>query len=125
VAVSPDLLLDSARVLAEEEAEINQRNAASRAYYAAFHRCLPIARRLGLPERPERAHRDLIDTLTSTRDTTMMSIGYRLNQCRLLRVHADYEISTDFTRTDSQTALSQCERIMRQADAVDPSETVG
>ena len=34
--------LDSALVLVDLGTEINHRNAASRAYYASFHCCLPI-----------------------------------------------------------------------------------
>ena len=117
--VTPQLLLESAKALAGGEAEVDQRNAASRAYYAAYHRCLPIAQRFGLPARPEHVHRDLIDTLKTTRDNRLKSIAYMLNQCRKIRVDADYEINVPFTQGEAQTALSQCERIINQADSFD------
>lgn len=117
--VTPQLLLDAAKALAGGEAEVDQRNAASRAYYAAFHRCLPIARRLGLPARPERVHRDLIDTQKTARDNRLKSIAYMLDQCRKIRVDADYEINAPFTQGETQTALSQCQRIINQADSFD------
>lgn len=117
--VTPQLLLDSAKALARGEAEIDQRNAASRACYAAYHRCLPIARRLGLPARPERVHRDLIDTSRTTRDNRLKSIAYMLDQCRKIRIDADYEINAPFTQGETQTTLSQSERIINQADSFD------
>ena len=48
MAVNPKQLLDAAHELAEGSREVDFRNAASRAYYAAYHRCRPIAKRNGL-----------------------------------------------------------------------------
>ena len=123
MSVTPAQILEAARALAHGEAEVDQRNAASRAYYAAYHRCLPIARGMGLAARPEHgAHRNLIDTLTNpnargvSENNKLKSLGYMLDQCRRLRVQADYEIGKNFKKDDTKTALAQCTRILADAD---------
>ena len=117
--VTPDALLEAAKALGRGEAEVDRRNAASRAYYAAYHRCLPLARSIGLSAEPGHGvHRQLVDTLTGSSDLRVKSIGYRLNECRKLRVHADYEIEIDFSSRDARTAIVQCERILVQVDAL-------
>ena len=41
--VTPDSILESAAAMSEGDAEVDWRNATSRAYYAAYHRCRPLA----------------------------------------------------------------------------------
>lgn len=116
--VTPNALLEAAKALGRGESEVDWRNAASRAYYAAWHRCLPIGRSVGLSAQPDQGvHRQLIETLTGNRDRTLKSLGYMLEQCRALRVGADYEIETDFPPEDARTALEQCEKILNKAGA--------
>ena len=117
--VTPNELLDAAKVIGRGEAEVDWRNATSRAYYAAWHRCLPIGRSVGLSARPgQGVHQQLIETLTGNRNTTLKSLGYMLRQCRDFRVEADYEIETDFPPEDARTALEQCEKILDKAAAL-------
>lgn len=120
--VTPNALLDAAKVLGRGESEVDRRNAASRAYYAAWHQCLPIGRSVSLSAQPGQGmHQQLIATLTGNQDRTLKSLGYMLKQCRDLRVEADYEIETDFPPEDTRTALEQCERILKKATALLPS----
>ena len=113
--VTPDALLEAAKALGRGEAEVDRRNAASRAYYAAYHRCLPIGRSLGLSADPGHGvHRQLVDTLTGSSDLKVKSVGYRLNECRKLRAQADYEIEIDFSSRDARLVIEQCERILGQ-----------
>ena len=120
--VTPNALLDAAKVLGRGESEVDRRNAASRAYYAAWHRRLPIGRSVGLSAQPGQGmHRQLIATLTGNQDRTLKSLGYMLEQCRALRVEADYEIETDFPPEDTRTALEQCEKILKKATALLPA----
>lgn len=118
--VTPKLLFEAAKALGRGKSEVDQRNAASRAYYAAYHRCLPIAESIGLSGETKGVHRNLIDTLTTTRDIRVKSMGYMLDQCRSLRVKADYEIHIEFSAENARLVMSQCERIMSKADALDP-----
>ena len=120
--VTPNELLDAAKVLGRGEAEVDRRNAASRAYYAAWHRCLPIGRSVGLSAQPGQGmHQQLIGTLTGNRNPALKSLGYMLRQCRDLRVEADYEIETDFPPEDARTVLTQCEKILNKAAAFLPA----
>ena len=118
--VTPKLLLEAAKALGQGKSEVDQRNAASRAYYAAYHRCLPIAESIGLPAETKGVHRDLIGTLTKTRDMQVKSMGYMLDQCRGLRVKADYEIQIEFSAENARLVMDQCERILSRADVLDP-----
>ena len=121
--VTPNELLEAAKVIGRGEAEVDWRNAASRAYYAAWHRCLPIGRSVGLSAQPgQGVHQQLIETLTGNRNTTLKSLGYMLRQCRDLRVEADYEIKTDFPPAAARTALEQCEKILNMAAALPAPE---
>ena len=63
-------------------------------------------------------HRELIDTLTGARSSKLKSLGYMLEQCRKLRVKADYDIGSEFPAGDARTALAQCVRILNQADSI-------
>lgn len=106
--VTPDLMIEAARLLGRGKAEVDQRNATSRAYYAAYHRCLEIGRRIGLSAEPNRSvHQQFIDTLAGSRNPRVRSLGYRLVECRRLRTEADYEIEGAFSHHDAQLALSQ------------------
>ena len=118
--ITPELLLEAAKSLGRGGSEVDHRNAASRAYYAAYHRCRPIAERIGLSSGSQGVHRNLIDTLTSTRDRRLKSMGYMLDQCRGLRVKADYEIHIEFPADNARLVMRQCERILSQADALEP-----
>ena len=121
--VTPNELLEAAKVIGRGEAEVDWRNAASRAYYAAWHRCLPIGRSVGLSAQPgQGVHQQLIETLTGNRNATLKSLGYMLKQCRDLRVEADYEIETDFPPAAARTALEQCEKILAKAAALPAPE---
>lgn len=97
MSVTPSELLEAAKILGRGGAEVDRRNAASRAYYAARHRCLPIGRNIGLAAKGV-VHQQLIHTLTGNPNRTLKSLGYMLEQCRRLRVKADYEIEADFPR---------------------------
>ena len=43
MAVTPEVLLQAAAALGDGNQEVDWRNAASRGYYAAFHRCILMA----------------------------------------------------------------------------------
>ncbi len=122
MSVEPQLLLESAQALAETDSELDWRGAANRAYYAAYHRCLPLGNLHGFEDDGKSAHRRLIDTLTGTRDRNLMSIGYMLEQCRALRVKADYGIELDLSQEDARTVVSQCKRIFEKAELATAEE---
>lgn len=121
MAVTPKILLDAAHAIGKGTGEADSRNAVSRAYYAAYHRCLAVAQdaRLAIAEIGG-VHvaliQALIDPLAPTR---FKSLGYMLEQCRLRRVDADYRINQDFPRSLADTVLADCARILQKTDAID------
>ena len=105
MAITPKELLQAAREMAAGTREVDWRNAASRAYYAAHHRCIPImyGRASASP-----GHRQMIDDfLRRKSNINSQRIGHLLRQCKKLREEADYELSAAFQRRDAATAL-QC-----------------
>ena len=98
MAVTPNALFEAARVIGQGESEVDLRNAASRAYYAAYHHCRLLGQSLRSPAPPLQGgvHRTLIATLTEARSSKLKSLGYMLEQCRRLRVSADYDIGSEF-----------------------------
>ena len=126
MAVTPRELLEAAGALEERGSEIDLRNAASRAYYAAYHQCRRLAQNLRLRPAPGSGgvHRTVIDSLTDSGDRKLKSLGYRLEQCRKLRVVADYEIEVEFPPGDARTALAQCRKILDGAESI-PLESGG
>ncbi|TVO79049.1 HEPN domain-containing protein [Sedimenticola selenatireducens] len=104
--------------------EISQRNAASRAYYAAFHAAKAVSN--NLPQYQDvngGCHTHLIDTLENhmvksisrDRDMAIKSLGYILRQCRTLRTKADYHISLEFTKKEAELAIAQAKKIIEKA----------
>ena len=120
MSVTAKQLLEAAQVIGQRTSEVDLRNAASRAYYATYHRCRPIAVSVGLAAGTTSVHSALIDTLTKSLDRKLKSVGYMLDQCRGLRAKADYQIESDFSPEETQTMARQCEEIWRKANLMDP-----
>lgn len=112
MAVSPRTLLESANTLLQGGEEIDHRNAASRAYYAAYHACRALADEGGLPSYADTGtHRALIDALTGSRNNTCKGVGFLLRQCRKYRVAADYKIDEDFPEYYARSILAKSYQI--------------
>ena len=65
------------------------------------------------------SHAEVIEALARGRVTQLKSIGYRLKQCRDLRVKADYHIEIDFPAEDAEMVRNQCDKIWTTAEALD------
>ena len=116
MAVSPKQLLEAAQELAQGSREVDFRNAASRAYYAAYHRCRPIAQRNGLRSSGRGVHGDVIDALRTATKPTLKHLAQMLARCKALRAKADYNIAEDFRRSEAQTSTRQAQKILTIAD---------
>ena len=116
-ATSKDLL-ESAKRLQRGSVESDYRTGASRAYYAAYHACLPIGERVGLSaERNVGVHTRLSRTLTVfSKRTDYKSVGYLLRECCNIRVWADYELERDFSKAEGDFNVRQCTRIMGRTE---------
>ena len=119
MAVTPTQLREGAQRAQIDGSEVERRVAASRIYYAAYHRCRPIAESQGMFADSGGSHAEVIEALTRSRETQLKSIGYRLKQCRDLRVKADYHIEIDFPVEDTEVARNQCEKVWTIAEALD------
>ena len=118
MAITYDELLAGARDLLDHASgEFGWRTATGRAYYAAFHRCIALAQEeIAGGISPRIGHRELSEVLKAARRVELVSIAYRLEQCRMLRVEADYVLGGDFGEDTARTALAQCVRILDSAE---------
>lgn len=116
MAVSPKQLLEAAQELAAGNREVDFRNAASRAYYAAYHRCRPIAQRNGLRTSNRGVHSDVIDALRTSTKPALKQLTQMLARCRTLRAKADYSIGEGFRRSEARTSTQQAQKILSIAD---------
>ncbi len=78
MAVTPRELLDAAAALGRRGSEVDLRNAASRAYYAAYHQCRRLAQDLRLRPAPGAGsvHRRVIDTLTDSQNGKLKGLAH-------------------------------------------------
>ena len=120
MAVTPQELRDGARTAASNagDCEVELRAAASRTYYAAFHRCHLIALDGPIFTDIRGTHAQVIRALTDSSDRRIKSIGVRLEQCRQKRVKADYHLADAFTLADAEFMSAQCDRIWASAQNV-------
>ena len=123
MAVSPKQLLEAAQELAQGSREVDFRNAASRAYYAAYHRCRPIAQRNGLRSSNRGVHSDVIDALRTATKPTLKHLAQMLARCKALRAKADYKIAEDFRRSEAQASTLQAQKILTAADQLEGIST--
>ncbi len=104
--------LFSAQVLIQGNSEIDYRNAASRAYYAAFHLCRILLEKLpNSPDNIGTSHQRIIDALLFSNDKKLKSLGNKLKVTKELRHKADYKVNVKFTRYDASRTLSHVQKI--------------
>lgn len=122
MAVTPQELLEAAKDLLEGHyAEVAARNAASRPYCAAYHACVPIAERAGLPrDRGGSAHRDLIDTLLHSGTKAHKTLANMLRKHLQSHRKADYAIDLTFSRHSAAVTVKGCADILKMASALMP-----
>ncbi|MEZ5671021.1 MAG: HEPN domain-containing protein [Thiotrichaceae bacterium] len=105
----------------ESVAEVECRNAASRAYYCAYHSCLDLSKRYPSTNDVKTkggVHQRLINTLCSHQDERVKSAGYFFNQIKRLRVKADYKLTTNFTLQDSQFAVNSVQKLLQEINEI-------
>lgn len=115
--VSHAEFLSSALKLIKNGAEMDFRNSASRAYYAAYHAAVPVGNSIGIPIDVEGGeHARLIEAFKRMTDMKYKSIAYMLRQCRDLRVVADYNLEEPFTESEAQTTIEQTKEIINKIE---------
>ena len=123
--MEPIEFLKSAEVLLEKEsvAEVECRNAASRAYYSAYHSCLVLSN--GYPstndvKKEGGMHQQLIDKLCNHQDEQVKTVGYSLKQVKTRRVMADYKLTQDFTLQDAKFAVDSVQKLLQEIHKIQP-----
>ena len=118
MSISPKDLFEFAESLTgSNSSEVSLRTVAGRSYYASFHRCTQFCEAENLPE-PEYAdeakgvHDTLIKKFTTykknsndARALALRAVGFMLQNCREIRVRADYKITSDWNSNDTEQAL--------------------
>lgn len=116
MSVRPSDFLDSAKLLAQGNCEIDKRNAISRAYYAAYHRAKTV-----YPFRPAKgqtSHKSFFDHLMKSQlKYPARLVGSRLKTMHVHRVTADYFIQEEIFSSILNIQLDGAEEIIALLDA--------
>jgi len=125
--MEPIEFLKTAEALLEKEsvAEVECRNAASRAYYSAYHSCLDLSKRYPTTndnrvKKDVGMHEKLIQTLCEHQDVQVKSAGYSLRQVKTRRVKADYKLAQDFTLQDAKFAVDSVQKLLQEIHKIQP-----
>ena len=116
--VTPVSILDSAVAMSAGGAEVDWRNATSRAYYAAYHRCRALARVIDphADLSTAESHRVVYEILAE--DGNSRSLAYQLGSLRRIRNLADYEIDDTFDQHSSRSSVETCRKMLERAEAI-------
>jgi uncharacterized protein (UPF0332 family) len=125
--IQPRQLLELAKSLICDD-EVKNRAAASRAYYAAYHCCKPLADSLPDPPMPWRGSHDrLILAMqncpprgTKSNHKDIRFIGGKMALVRPLRVTADYQCADPFSRATAEQVIVECEGVITGIEALSP-----
>lgn len=111
--------LDSAIEIMEKDelVEVDFRNAASRAYYALFHACKPVAEAMCSPAHGN-AHEKVIRALKSHTDHKIRSLGNSLEQARDFRSRADYTLDLNYTRGLAMQTIGHAKKRMQEIESM-------
>lgn len=112
---------DAAREFLERKPirEVDHRNAASRAYYCAFHTCKKL-----LEEHPPKEsqrgteHQKVINELLEHQDKRLKVFGNMLMTSRDQRVRADYKLEEKFTLYDAKKAVKSTEKLLQEIQKI-------
>ena len=105
--------LSTARRLASGATEGDWRFAISRAYYAVFHSFREWFLSFGIDiGQGGSAHSSLYIGLNNCGDATVANVANRINDLRLVRVRADYELSHRFRALIVQTKVVEAQSIL-------------
>ncbi len=116
--VAPELILESAATMSEGGAEVDWRNASSRAYYAAYHRCRERATSIdpNADLSTAESHRVVPDILLERDD--LRGLAYQLATLRKVRNVADYEIDGEFDQDSGRNSVALCRAVLERADVI-------
>lgn len=109
--------LTSAQIFMQGGREIDYRNAASRAYYCAFHLCKNLVETIPIStDNIGTSHQRIIDALAQSHDKRLKSLANKLKVVRELRHKADYKLDIKFSRYEASRALSHTQKITSEVE---------
>jgi len=115
--VNAQEFLMTAQELLQGNREIDYRNAASRAYYCAFHRCKMLLEELPNSQGSIGAsHQKVILELLYYPDKEVNKLGKKLEQAKRLRQKADYQLKVTFSRYEASRIVSQVQNLLSEVD---------
>ena len=121
--ISDRELLKLAAKLSVSRTEVEWRCAASRAYFAAFHRARTLIHSLGFDvPRGDRAHAFLWRRMLSCGTTSIGMAGSLLSELRNSRNRADYDVSEEFPVKDARVAVESASDILQILDKLTPDD---
>lgn len=110
-----ELIQYSEGLLASGPDEVALRSAVSRSYYAAYHQALDLANKLKCPQPAKDkhgCHEKLIDRYKSM-STETLNISGLLQKQKIMRVVADYKLSKEFSRKESELHVKSCSKLIK------------
>lgn len=122
MSIGPSDFLEAARELGKGSEEVDFRNAASRSYYAAYHRCKPIAKRGDFRVSGRGDHVDVIDALERSFKTDGKILARNLHASRKLRRKADYRIEEEFRDREAALCIDKATKIFEIAARMDQAK---
>ncbi len=96
--------------------EVDYRNAASRAYYAAYHACKNIAEQKKINLSAGATHEKLILGLKNSRNKDLQRLGNILQNMRDSRHKADYKINDTFSYQEAKKILGMAIKLKKDLD---------
>lgn len=110
--VSPQDLFERAQELLNSADELKFREAASTAFYAAYHLLKSLEDEIGDPCQYEGgSHAQLVSILVAHPQSKLISLGYMLRDCLLRRRRATYDMDDLFTKDEAKTQIEVVTRI--------------
>jgi uncharacterized protein (UPF0332 family) len=109
--------LSTAREFLEKQPirEVDCRNAASRAYYCAFHSCKQLLEQHP-PNEPQygSVHDKVIAELLNHQDKRFRKLGNMLKATKKLRTDSDYELQKKFPIQNAKTAIGDVHKLLQE-----------
>lgn len=116
--VSCHEFLNSAVQLVEGASEIDYRNAVSRAHYAAYHACKSVVHCCPVVKAENMGHHEFLALQfqkypkEKSGHKAAHKIAWLMNQTRLARGRADYDIGNSFKQGYARTQVGNAKRII-------------
>lgn len=114
-----DFMEAAQRMIITGATEIDFRNSASRAYYAAYHSAKELisAKKKSI-NFSAGVHQQLIISLETSSESKIREVGKLLKTCKAVRAHADYELSKLFNKNRAQTAIRLAEELLKISNEI-------